>query len=109
VKAVAKEEKDSVEGVSAKMEQVEKRNGFKTFLIGSDYKNLGALRSELVTTQNHIDRLTKSLERATSTENKVDLEKQIAELEGIRTKAEAFVKDQEGKFSLFGWLVKMLQ
>ncbi|MCK9351203.1 MAG: hypothetical protein WCT49_00890 [Candidatus Paceibacterota bacterium] len=109
VKTVAQEEKDTVAGVSEKMEKVESRNGFKTFLIGSDYKNLGAIRSEIVTTQNHIDRLTKSLERATSTEAKAELQAQIDSLKGIQTKVETFVKDHEGKFSLFGWLVKMFQ
>jgi len=109
VKAVAQEEEDSVAGVSEKMAKVENRGGFKTFLFGSDYKNLGALRSELAITQNHIDRLTKSMERATSTETKAELQTQINELSGIQTKAETFIKDQEGKFSLFGWLVKMFQ
>ncbi|MFA5831795.1 MAG: hypothetical protein WC878_08290 [Candidatus Paceibacterota bacterium] len=109
VKAVAQEEKDGVADVVEKMEKVENRGGFKSFFIGSDYKNLGALRSELVTTQNHIDRLMKSAERASSTEIKAELQTQIDELKGIQTKAEEFIKGQEGKFSLFGWLVKMFQ
>ncbi|MCX6735787.1 MAG: hypothetical protein NTZ13_01765 [Candidatus Parcubacteria bacterium] len=109
VKAVAQEEKDTVTSVAEKMEKAENRGGFKTFLVGSDYKNLGALRSDLVTTQNHIDRLTKAIERATSTEAKTALQTQINELKGIQTKAETFVKAQEGKFSLFGWLIKLFQ
>ncbi len=107
VKSVAQEEKDAVDEVSKKIAGVEKRGGFKTFLIGSDYKNLGALRSELVKTDNHIDRLTRSIERAASSFIKVELENQVIELESIRTKAETFIKEQEGKFSLFGWMVKM--
>jgi type VI protein secretion system component VasK len=106
VKSVAKEEKDAVDEVSAKMNEVEKRGGFKTFLIGSDYKNLGALRSELVKTQNHIDRLTKSLER-TASSTMTDLKTQISELQKVASTAEKFIKDQEGKFSLFGWLTKI--
>jgi hypothetical protein len=34
------------------MNAVDKRGAFKTFLIGSNYKNLGELGSELVTTDN---------------------------------------------------------
>ncbi|HBM45395.1 MAG: hypothetical protein UT05_C0013G0014 [Parcubacteria group bacterium GW2011_GWF2_38_76] len=109
VKTVAQEEKDVVAGVSDKMDKVEKRGGFKTFLIGSDYKNLGALRSELVTAQNRIDRLTKSLDRATSSTTQTELQTQITELGNIKTKAETFIKEQEGKFSLFGWLARMFQ
>jgi len=109
VKTVAQEEKNSSEVIKEKMDMVEKRSGFKTFLTGSDYKNLGDLRSELVTTQNRLDRLNKALDRATSTTIKADLEAQIKELEAIKTKADTFVKDNENKFSLFGWLVRMFR
>ena len=107
IKNVAEEEKTESEMVKQKMDKVEKRNKLKSFLIGSDYKNLGELKSELMTTQNRLNRLHKSLEKTTSTTIKADLETQISELEAIKTKAESFVKDNESKFSLSGWLVKM--
>ena len=107
VKVVAQEEKDISEKVKEKMDKVEKRGGFKTFLIGSDYKNLGALRSDLVTTKNHIERLNKALERANSSTTQTELEAQIKDLTDTQTKAEAFAKSMEGKFSLFGWLLRM--
>jgi hypothetical protein len=107
VKTVAQEEKGQSEIIKEKMDNVENRSGFKTFFIGSDYKNLGELRSELVTSQNHLDRLNKALERATSETIETDLEEQIAELETIKTKAESFVKENESKFSLFGWVVRL--
>ena len=107
VKVVAQEEKDQSEIVKEKMDKVENGGGLKTFFIGSDYKNLGALRSELVTTQNHLNRLNKALERTTSTTIKADLETQIKDLEAIKTKADSFVKTNESKFSLFGWFVKL--
>jgi len=109
VKQVAQEENDTSEKIKEKMEEVENRSSFRTFLFGSDYRNLGALRSELVTTANHIDRLTKSLDRMTSSTLKTELETQITELEAIETKAENFVKANESKFSLFGWLVRLFQ
>lgn len=107
VKTVAQKEKTESEIVKEKMDKVENRGAFKTFLIGSDYKNLGALRSELVTTQNSLDRLTKALDRTSSTTVRTDLEAQISELQAIKIKAESFVKDNESKFSLFGWLVRL--
>ena len=107
VKIVAQEEKEISEKVKEKMEKIEKRGGFKTFLIGSDYKNLGALRSDLVTTKNHIERLNKALERAISSSTQAELETQIKDLTDIQTKAETFTKSMESKFSLFGWMVKM--
>ncbi|MHB9019555.1 MAG: hypothetical protein ACYC3G_01605 [Minisyncoccota bacterium] len=107
VNSVAREEKDVLDEVSQKMGAVENRGGFKTFFIGSDYKNLGSLRSELVKTDNRINRLTRSLERTASSTLRTDLENQIKELQKIKTSAENFIKDREGKFSLFGWIVKM--
>lgn len=105
---VAKEEKDASEKVKDKMNAVDKRGGFKTFLIGSDYKNLGELRSELVRTDNDLNRLNKALGKATDVSIKADLEAQIKELSAIKSEAEDFAKSIDGKFSLFGWLVRML-
>lgn len=111
VKSVAKDEDEISKRVSEKIKAAESRNSFMTFLVGAGYKNLGALRSELVTTQNHIERLTKALDRvattSTGTSTRAELETQINELKNILAKAESFVKAQEGKFSLFGWMVRM--
>lgn len=107
VMAVAKEQEQSNERATEAMEKVETRGGFKTFLIGTDYKNIGALRSELVTTKNHIDRLMKAGERTTSDEVKSDLGAQIAELEEANTNAETFIQENEDKFSLFGWVARL--
>jgi len=107
VRVIAQEEKDKIDSIKAKMDRIEERNRFKVFLIGSDYKNLGDLRSDLVTSQNHLDRLNRALERTTSSTLKVDLEIQIKELQTVKDRAEAFAKINEEKFSLLGWLVKM--
>lgn len=107
VRAVAQEQEKSNERTIKAMEKVEARGGFKTFLIGTDYKNIGALRSEVITTQNHIDRLTKAMDRTTNEEVKADLSIQIAELEEANSNATAFIEKNEDKFSLFGWFVKL--
>ncbi|MAF20799.1 MAG: hypothetical protein CMI55_03910 [Parcubacteria group bacterium] len=57
--------------------------------------------------RNHVNRLTKARERVTSDEVKADLGAQIAVLEEANVKAETFVKENEDKFSLFGWLIKL--
>jgi chromosome segregation ATPase len=109
VKNIIKEEKDVSEKVKEKMDTVNQRGGFKIFFIGADYKNLGELRSDLQTTENHIDRLNKVLEKTTSTTTKAELQTQIQNLSTIQKNAENFISSEEGKFSLFGWLVKMFQ
>lgn len=87
--------------------KIEERSKLKTFLFGSDYKNLGTLRSTLVSTQNQIDRLTKAKERTTNSTTIAEIDAQIAKLTEMKDKATNFVSNNESKFSLFGWVRKI--
>lgn len=107
VRQIAQDEEDSAKKAEEAMDKVEKVGKFRTVFIGTDYKNLGALRSELVKTQNAIDRLIKTMERVTDINMKVNLQKQVDALKAIQTKAEAFIKDHESQFSFLGWFVKL--
>ncbi|MFA5392392.1 MAG: hypothetical protein WC306_01710 [Candidatus Paceibacterota bacterium] len=104
VRVIAQQQNDSDVTTTEAIEIIQSRNKIKTFLIGSDYKNLGALRSEIVQTRNRIDQLNKVIQNATNT---TEIQGQIQTLEQEQAKIENFIKEQEGKFSLFGWLVKM--
>lgn len=109
IRAVAQEQESSNERATKAMGAVEARSGFKTFLIGTDYKNIGALRSEVVTTENSIDRLTKAKDRATDDSVKASLDAQIKALEETNTSALNFIKTNESKFSIFGWFARLFQ
>lgn len=52
VRVVAQQQNDSKEREAQAIEKVQKRGKFRTFLIGTDYKNLGQLRNETVQTRN---------------------------------------------------------
>jgi hypothetical protein len=108
VRAIAQEQNDDKEEVAREIDEVNNRSGFKTFFIGTDYKNLGNLRSAIAKTQTQIDRLTRLLETATGT-TKTDIEDQIQALKDQQDKINNFIDDNEGKFSLFGWFVKLFQ
>lgn len=107
VKKVAEEQGESAKKAAEVIKEIEKRSGWKIFFIGTDYKNLGGLRSEMVTTDNNIDRLTKALEKATDPAVKAQLDLEIKALQAEKLKIDTFIDDNEGKFSLFGWLVKI--
>ncbi|MCR4311049.1 MAG: hypothetical protein NUV54_00550, partial [Candidatus Taylorbacteria bacterium] len=109
VSAVAKEQESSNERATEAIKVIEERGGFKTFLFGTDYKNIGALRSEVVTTQNSVERLTKAMDRVTDDSVKTDLDTQIKALEEANTNALNFIQTNESKFSLFGWFMKLFQ
>ena len=90
--------------VSRKMEA---RNWLKTFLLGTDYKNIGMIRSEIAKTQNRINKLTRLLDSMTTSTGSVTTSEQIQNLVQAQTKLSDFIKQNEDKFSLFGWFVKL--
>jgi hypothetical protein len=107
VRAIAQQQNQSAETAVQAMEKVQTRSKVKTFFVGTDYKNLGTLRSEMVQTQNRLNQLNSLMTNVQNEGDKTELQTQIQTLEQEQTKIESFVKAQEGKFSLFGWVARM--
>jgi hypothetical protein len=107
VREVAHEVASSSERVDEDTAKVDQRPGWMTFLIGADFRNLGALRSEVATTKNHIERLTKARARATDASTTATLDAQIQALAESASSTEAFVRSHESAFSIFGWFFKL--
>jgi ubiquinone/menaquinone biosynthesis C-methylase UbiE len=109
VRTIAQQQNQSASTTMQIMEKVQTRSKVKTFFFGNDYKNLGALRSEIVQTRNRLDHLNQLMENVQSEEEQTELQNQIQTLEQEQVKIENFIEAEEDKFSLFGWLVKMFQ
>jgi len=107
VRLVAQEQNQVMEKVADQIEAVQKRNKVKTFLIGTDYKNVGALRSEMVQVRNRIEQLTRLMEQTQNQADKTALEAQIQAMHQEEVNIQAFIRANESKFSLFGWLVRL--
>jgi len=107
VRVIAQAQNDTKDKVADGIDKINNRSKIKTFLIGTDYKTVGQLRSEMVKTRNQIDQLKRLLDKTTSEENKTVLQGQIQTLEREQQKIENFLKANESKFSLFGWFVKL--
>jgi hypothetical protein len=107
VRTIANQQNQSAEKTIQAMEQIQTRSKVKTFFIGSDYKNLGMLRSEIVQTRNRLEQLNKIMENVQNEGDKTELQNQIDTLKQEQTKIENFIKDDENKFSIFGWFVKL--
>ena len=107
VRVVAQAQNETKGKVADGIDKIQNRSKVKTFLIGTDYKNIGQLRSEMVKTRNQIDWLKRLLDKTTSEESKTALQGQIQALEQEQQKIEDFLKANESKFSLFGWFVKL--
>jgi hypothetical protein len=107
VRTIAQQQNQSSEDTVQALDKVQSRGRVMTFFLGPDYKNLGELRSQMVQTQNRLSQLTNLLENVQNVDDKAELQNQIQTLEQEQQKLNDFVSSQEGKFSLFGWLVKL--
>ncbi len=106
VREIARSQNDSATTTFNAMKKVEYKGAFRTFLFGTDYKNIGMIRSEIATTSNNIAKLKSILEKMGTTSDQADLSYQIKTLETQQSKLEDFVTSHEKVFSLFGWFNK---
>lgn len=106
VRVVAQQQNESKERVAEALDKIQNRGRIKTFLIGTDYTHIGKLRSEMVRTGNHMDWLTKLLDKTINEESKTTIQDQIRALGEEQKQIEEFVKANENTFSLFGWVIK---
>lgn len=107
VRVVVNEQNDSKDSVADKIDKIKNRSGLKTFFFGTDYKNIGQLRSEMVTVGNQIEQLKALLDRTTNADDKATFQEQIKALTQEQQKINDFLKANESKFSLLGWFVKL--
>ena len=108
VRIIAQQQNQSASTTIQAMEKVQTRSKVKTFFFGTDYKNLGTLRSEITQTENRLEQLNTLMVSVQNEGDKTELQNQIQVLEQEQVKIESFIKSQEGRFNLFGWLVKLL-
>ena len=109
LRVIAKEQNDAKDRASDLINAVENRNKVKTFFIGTSYKNLGELRSQMVQTRNQIEQLKQLANKAENEGDKTELQNQIQALELEQTNINNFIAQNESKFSLFGWAVKIFR
>jgi hypothetical protein len=98
---------DSAVEAAEDIEEIESRPDWKKFILGSDYKNLGQLRSNLVRTENGIRKVNRTMERVEGSENDEAIQEQLGELEQERERIMNFIQQEEESFSLLGWVVRL--
>lgn len=107
VRAVAQAQNDAATTTAEAMAKVENRSALATLLLGTDWKSIGVLKSEIRRTESNIARLEALLDDTTDVTVRADLETQIQALKDEQVKIEAFVEAHEDSFSLFGWFTKL--
>ena len=108
VSEVAKSQNDSATTTVSAMKRVEERGAVRKFFFGSDYKNLGVIRSELATTTQNIAKLKLAADKVVFEADKIELNTQIQNLETELIKINTYLKAHEDIFSLFGWFNKII-
>lgn len=89
------------------LEELEKEGRWKTFLVGTNYKNLGQMRSSLAHYENQIRSLQRLMVNATP-ESQAEIQAAIDGLEAERTRIREMVQAKEGQFSLLGWMFRLI-
>jgi hypothetical protein len=107
VRAVAKSQGDSASTTAEALARVEGRSGVLDFLIGTDWKNAGTVRSYIAKSNADIQLLENAVSATTNASVKADLEAQIQVLKEEQGKLTEFVTKNETGFSLFGWFTKL--
>lgn len=96
------------EQIGTAIENIENRGKVKTFLFGTDYKNLGELRSALVQNRNQIRKLIQMLGQVQSEESETAIKAQISTLLQERINLKSIIQSAENQSSLFGWMLKIV-
>ncbi|MES3005620.1 MAG: hypothetical protein V4664_01590 [Patescibacteria group bacterium] len=107
VRVIAQSQNDSATTTATAIAKVEGRGSVRTFLLGSDYKNLAVIRKEIATTTANIARLEALLDQTTNETDRAELNVQIQALEAEQAKVSAYVTAHQDVFSLFGWFNRL--
>ena len=109
VRVIANQQNEMKDRAADLIYAVENRSKVKTFFIGTSYRNVGELRSQMVQTRNQAEQLKKLMEKTTNEQDKTELQNQIQTMEQEQTRINDFITQNESKFSLFGWAVKLFR
>jgi len=105
---LAKNKEKNQNKIVAAVEKIENKGSVKSFIVGTDYKNLGQLRNSIVQNQNQIKDLTQLISQVQGNENRLILQEQLKIMVAEREAINALIKEEEDSFSLFGWAFKLM-
>ena len=105
---VATEEEEKMDEVGDAIGAVETRPKWKTLLLGSDYKNLGQLRSYLAHNTNSIRKLSQAQGEVLANGNEAEVQAQLGQLLQERERIRGVIMAHESEFGVLGWVFRFL-
>jgi hypothetical protein len=109
VREIAKSQNESRESTARAIEAVQGRSKWKTFFFGSDWNNLGDLRSEMVKARKDIDQLIRLADKTENPENKAELKSQIMALQVEQARVQDFITANEKELGVVGWITRLFR
>ncbi|MDD5552082.1 MAG: hypothetical protein PHI88_02930 [Candidatus Pacebacteria bacterium] len=109
VKEMIQEQTRSVESVSEALNRIQNRNLILRFLIGPDYNEIKKIKGEIEKNRLRIQELNQVMNQLQNEGQEKEIQEQIQLLEQENTNLKELIEETEGRFSLFGWLVRFFQ
>lgn len=106
IKTLVADQASSTNTIAAAVTKVDSRNPFENFLIGPDYSNLNSIMNQINMLQAEITQLTGQISGVASSTDKTTALTDIQNLKDQMSSLNQYVKNNNSKFSLFGWFVK---
>lgn len=109
VKEMIQEQTRSMESVSEALNRIQNRNLILRFLIGPDYNEIEKIKGEIEKNRLRIQELNQVMNQLQNEGQEKEIQEQIQLLEQENTNLKELIEETEGRFSLFGWLVRFFQ
>lgn len=107
IEEVIEDLEEDVDEVAEAIDAVESRPKWQTLLFGSDYKNLGQLRSHLAHNTNAIRKLTRASGEIVTDGSGDQVNTQLGELLEERERITQVIQENESSFSILGWVFRL--
>jgi hypothetical protein len=91
------------------LEAINTKPRWQVLLFGTDYKNLGQLRSQVAHNENNIRKLTKNLTGVSDPAASDLVQAQITLLQTEQQNIKTILQQNESQFSILGWVFKFFQ
>lgn len=107
VRAVAQSQQEAASTTVDAIAHMENRNAMMSFFLGTDWRSVGMLRSQIAKNEADLARLQAAIASSTDAGVKANLEAQVTVLSAEQNRIQAFIDAHANRFSLFGWLTKL--
>ena len=108
VMEIARQQNTSEGKVTQNLERVKNKNKVSKFLFGTDFKRTKEIKEEMEQAKGRLKQLEKIKNELENDEDKNELEEQINNFQENINTVLGEIEEEEGQFSLFGWVKKYL-